>query len=271
MKSKAVFLDVDGTLILNSHEPFPEDIKAIEEASARGHLFFLNTGRSYANIPYPLLDLPYLRGVSAGGGAHVLMATLSGTAPISYETIYHNWLSDEVIALTFEVYGKQQKRVILEGERFCYYISPVALVQTAKTIRAYKRVRTLEEFQDLSQGDRVTKLTLEGPINDEESRHFDPHLTVNRFATYTELIIKGENKAKGMDTILSQLGMNRQDSIAIGDSANDLDMIRHAGLGIAMGNAPPEIQAAADTVTAACGDGGVAKAIRKHLVIHHRQ
>jgi hydroxymethylpyrimidine pyrophosphatase-like HAD family hydrolase len=69
-----------------------------------------------------------------------------------------------------------------------------------------------------------------------------------------------------MELILNESGIKREDSIAIGDSANDLDMIRFAGLGIAMGNACAELKAEAAAVTGDCGKGGVAEALRKFLL-----
>lgn len=52
-----------------------------------------------------------------------------------------------------------------------------------------------------------------------------------------------------------------ENSVAIGDSENDLDMFRHAGWSVAMGNASPAVQSQADWVTAPAGQGGIARAL----------
>ena len=63
-----------------------------------------------------------------------------------------------------------------------------------------------------------------------------------------------------------KLGIPMENAMAIGDSGNDESMLRSAGLGVAMGNAPDFIKAAADAVTAACDDDGAARAIEKYCL-----
>lgn len=62
------------------------------------------------------------------------------------------------------------------------------------------------------------------------------------------------------------LGIPKEDIMAIGDSENDIEMLKEAGLGIAMGNALDEVIAVADDVTAPNDEDGVAKAIEKYLL-----
>jgi hydroxymethylpyrimidine pyrophosphatase-like HAD family hydrolase len=107
---------------------------------------------------------------------------------------------------------------------------------------------------------------MDGLITEEDRVFLGSFLKLNSFADYSEGIIKGENKAKAMEIILEKTGVGREDSIAIGDSVNDLDMIRYAGLGVAMGNACAELKAAAGAVTGNCGQGGVAQALRKYVL-----
>ena len=60
---------------------------------------------------------------------------------------------------------------------------------------------------------------------------------------------------------IRKLGVPVENSVAIGDSENDLDMFRHAGWSVAMGNASPAVQSQADWVTAPAGQGGIARAL----------
>ena len=64
-----------------------------------------------------------------------------------------------------------------------------------------------------------------------------------------------------MQQLAQHLGIARQDVVAIGDNNNDLDMLRYAGLGVAVENAVPAARAAADRLTASNDDDGVAKLI----------
>ena len=74
-------------------------------------------------------------------------------------------------------------------------------------------------------------------------------------------------KAQALAWLGQKLGVDPKAMMAIGDGENDLDMIEFAGVGVAMGNAPPAIQAAADFVTASNTADGVAIALEKYFQI----
>ena len=76
-----------------------------------------------------------------------------------------------------------------------------------------------------------------------------------------EVMLPGITKATGIDEALRALGMDLSESVAIGDGANDVEMVEHAGLGIAMGNSSPDLLAVADYVTDDVEADGLAKAI----------
>ena len=265
-KRKAVFIDIDGTLILRGGAPFREDLQAMEEAAGKGHLLFLNSGRSFGNIPQSLLGFSFIKGIAAGGGAHILLAGTANQSRESarYETIYRKWIPEEILERIISWYQKQSLYCVLEGERNCYILNDAEQLQTAK---APIPIYSFDDFKNKCCGDLVTKVTLDGFASHEESLLLEPFFTVNPFTDYTEAIIKGENKGKAMGIILDAVGIERKDSIAIGDSANDLDMIRFAGLGVAMGNASAVLKAEAGAVTADCGKGGVAEVLRKHVLL----
>lgn len=73
--------------------------------------------------------------------------------------------------------------------------------------------------------------------------------------------------ATGLDDVCHYYGWDITEVMAFGDGGNDMDMLRHAGIGVAMGNARPEVQACADYVTATVDEDGVAKALRHFGVI----
>ena len=64
-----------------------------------------------------------------------------------------------------------------------------------------------------------------------------------------EGVPKGYSKATVIQAVCEKLGIDREDTYAFGDSVNDLDMLKYAAYGIAMGNGTPEAKAAADYVT----------------------
>ena len=79
--------------------------------------------------------------------------------------------------------------------------------------------------------------------------------------TYAEVIQKSYTKAGAMKIVLEKLGIPAEQSIAMGDSLNDYDMISAAGIGVAMGNAISEIKDIATMVTTSVDEAGVANAL----------
>ena len=76
----------------------------------------------------------------------------------------------------------------------------------------------------------------------------------------------GINKASAIDVLASHLHMTKDDFIACGDGFNDLTMIRHAGLGVAMANAQQIVRESADYVTDSCDEDGLVPVIEKFLI-----
>lgn len=89
-----------------------------------------------------------------------------------------------------------------------------------------------------------------------------------RDVTYTvghtawlDIAPEGVSKASALQGVCDVLGIDRGSTAAIGDGRNDIEMLRWAGTGVAMGDAPAEVQDAADVVTRTFADGGLAAAL----------
>ena len=81
---------------------------------------------------------------------------------------------------------------------------------------------------------------------------------------YLEIMPRGVSKGRGLRAVAQHLGIAMEETAAVGDNANDLDMIRAAGLGVAMGNAHETLKAAADYVTLSNDEDGVARWLDAH-------
>jgi Cof subfamily protein (haloacid dehalogenase superfamily) len=254
---KAIFLDIDGTLVSKGEGPFAQDIEALEQARAEGHRVFLNTGRSLANIPSALLDAPFIDGIVAGAGAHVVLER---------KTVYHRWIAEPVLARASDWYLRSGKWCIFEGETHIYGIRPEAYIGGLSFHKEILPIAAAEDFSTRYKGALVTKLTMQGRADQAERAALEEDFRVTPFPDYSEAVIKGETKAGGMAVVLKALGIARENSVAIGDSLNDMEMLEFAGLGIAMGNACAPLKRIADAVTLNCGAGGVANALRRWVL-----
>lgn len=81
-----------------------------------------------------------------------------------------------------------------------------------------------------------------------------------------EMNAPGVHKGEGLLILGKLLGIEREEIMACGDGGNDLEMIKTAGLGVAMDNATDEVKAAADYITCSNEEDGVAKAIEKFVL-----
>ena len=82
---------------------------------------------------------------------------------------------------------------------------------------------------------------------------------------FLELVPKGIDKAQSLSVLLKEIGLAKEEMIAIGDGFNDLSMIQYAGLGIAMANAQPIVRENADFITLSNDEDGVAYAVEKFI------
>ena len=103
---------------------------------------------------------------------------------------------------------------------------------------------------------------LEKRLQQELSERFSVLRSKPYFLEFTE---KGVTKGTTLDHLIKQLGIKREEVIAIGDSYNDQSMIEFAGLGVAMGNAPEDIKAISDYVTTSNMEDGVAHVVEKFI------
>ena len=99
------------------------------------------------------------------------------------------------------------------------------------------------------------------------ARRFMGRLSIYRSEPYfIEIMPRGVDKGAAIAGLIERLGLEREDVIACGDGLNDLAMIKYAGLGVAMGNAQPEIKAAADVVTGTNDEDGLVSVIEQYIL-----
>ena len=82
---------------------------------------------------------------------------------------------------------------------------------------------------------------------------------------YIEFVPKGITKNKALENLCKKLNICKNEVIAIGDAENDIQMLKFAGMGIAMGNADEKTKSISDYITDSNNNDGVAKALEKFL------
>lgn len=252
---KAVFFDIDGTL-WDFYNHIPDTtVTAIRKLRENGHYAFLCSGRARAYITSPELFAIGFDGVVAGCGTHV---ELNGTR------IYEKLIDRELAIHTVETVRKFGFRPILEGPEYLYMDAS----EFAHEPYGQKLMRELGErlvgITDHFGAWEINKLSCATDNADREGcfaalREYYTYLIHN--SQVAEFVPKGHTKATGIEKMCEVLDIAREDTIAVGDSVNDLAMLEYAGVGVAMGNATTETKAAADYVTSDLHEDGIYRAM----------
>ncbi len=243
MKRYAFFLDIDGTTLANG--VIPEDnIAAINEAVENGHYVFICTGRSYPRLGPEILDAANWSGVITSLGAEIRFHG----EKIRNKTITTE-LAKEIVAEIL----KGDVWLIAGNGKNCIAINQ----DDAKSIK----VDDEASFEAVLNG--ITKLDMSPSLPEKLEKLVNQEMKIFYHKTYCEAAIKDVSKSEAMEFILDKLNLTRENSVAIGDSVNDLDMLEYAQIGVAVGNATDVVKEIADMLTDSDVNCGVAKAIRK--------
>lgn len=251
---KAVFFDIDGTLV-NDEKVIPADaVEAVNQLKARGIDVFIATGRAPYYITKYLSQLGLDSFISMNGSYVVYKGQPIHKTPISQSTMeklentalshnhpivmqgaeasFSNTELHEFIATSF-----QTLHVEVPGYRTSYW----------KEAPIYQALLYCQEHE-------------EHLYTSEEAGFQD--LQFVRWHPYAMDVIPAEgSKAKGIEAVLKDLGIPKDEVVAFGDGLNDVEMLSYVGLGIAMGNANDEVKSYAKYVTSSVDESGIRKGL----------
>ncbi len=267
MDYQLVAIDLDDTLLADDLTISPQTIEAIHQAIEKGVTVTFATGRMYQSaVQYAKkiqLDVPIITYQGA-----LIKNVLSG------EVLFERLL-DEALAISIikELRAKNHHIQI-------YLHDEIYLEKDHSFARDYSKASNVpyHVVDDLIQTMREMKttpakiLTIEEPaaiqeIHQEFQIQFGNscHITISK-PHFMEITHKEATKGKAIEYLAHLKGITLDQVIAIGDSMNDRDMLEVAGLGVAMGNAHPEIKAMANYVTKTNNDHGVWEVFQKFVL-----
>ena len=245
----AIFIDIDGTLLGKNEEALLKNLATIRKVRSLGHKVFISTGRSTAYLPEELDYVKNFDGVITGAGAVVRI----GEKEISKRLMPN----DLIERFSLYIIEKNLKG-FLEGQDNMYHFG---FSDRAKT--EWFEINNENLSDVLSLNVPIEKFTVLGDIPEDLDGIMGEDCTVLRFPKYGEIIQKSCGKGKALLDTVDALNIPARNSIAIGDSMNDYDMLKAAGFGVAMGNAPDEVKAVADMITDDVDSAGVSTALKK--------
>jgi Cof subfamily protein (haloacid dehalogenase superfamily) len=276
MPYRLLALDVDGTLLDPAGQLRPAVRDAVMTAQQRGLQVILCTGRRFRTA-LPLAQALQLAGPqvvhngalikdAASGQTlqhHYMAADVYGQAQallrrLSTPMVYIDAFHDNVDIITEPVERAHlfQREYLQDNLTHCRIVDAIA-TPPAQGVVLMSIMADGASLQSL-------RPIVEQTLHSQARVHF---LHNKNYQGYIlEIVPAGASKWQGLQYIAAQQGIAAEEIIAIGDDHNDLDMIRYAGLGIAMGNAIAEVQAAADVVTGSNAEDGLVQALARFVL-----
>ena len=260
---KLVALDIDGTLLAwvegsgQTYERIaPALYDAVQRARDAGAHIVLASGRS----PHGMTRVADLLDIHDGRRDPLWVVASNGAVVFRYPPV------DVVHEVTFD--AAPAVAAVLEHH-------PNALVAVEERGRGYKVNR---HFPDGELSGEMIITDLDDIVGEPVSRVIirDPDATAEDFVglartlglhsigyvvgwtAWLDLSPQGVHKASGLQHVAGELGVEASDVLAIGDGRNDIEMLRWAGRGVAMGQAVEEVREVADHVTGTVYDDGAA-------------
>lgn len=262
MSYKLIALDVDGTLITDDHVLTEATREAVREAAAQGIIVVLCTGRG------PVSAQPIYEQLGAGG----IMITHNGATVIDIAT--------RQVMNDFRIEFADLKSLVdyCRGKGIHYdlctpfdiYVEHLTDEEKAMYERFSQVPTVISDFMLVDEP--TVKFTLSGPEPQMDQVEADwasigcPLRPIRSGLYFIDIINPEATKGHALKQVCRDLGIPREEVMAIGNYFNDIEMLEWAGLGIAMANSPEAVKQSADAETVSNNEDGVALALRRYLL-----
>ncbi|MGN0334638.1 MAG: Cof-type HAD-IIB family hydrolase [Lachnospiraceae bacterium] len=248
---KAIFFDIDGTLLSHQTNMIPESaVKSLLELKKKGIKTFIATGRHPSELHViPIRELGFEGVVGLNGQ---LCMDAEG------RMIYDAPLAEEDVAQAAEIFEQKQiPMFMIEKKRM--YVNFI----DEKVRRIQETFLLPQPKVDEYRGGKVYQLIVYAAEEEEDAvmQHLPNCKKTRWHKEGIDILSKDGGKEIGISKTLEYYGIDRHETMAFGDGDNDTDMLRFAGIGIAMGNAAENVKQCADYVTTDIDDDGIRNAL----------
>ncbi|MDG3075284.1 Cof-type HAD-IIB family hydrolase [Bacillus halotolerans] len=239
---KLIAIDMDGTLLNNEQLISDENRNAIREAEDKGVYVVISTGRTLMTCRELAESLKLSSFLITANGSEIWDS--------NFNLVERKLLHTDHIKMMWDLRNKHNTNF------------------WASTVNKVWRGEFPENITDhewLKFGFDIEDDDIRNEVLAELRKNKELEIT-NSSPTNIEVNALGINKAAALAKVSEKLGFTMENVMAMGDSLNDIAMIKEAGLGVAMGNAQDVVKETADWITDTNIEDGVAKAIR-HWVL----
>lgn len=262
---KIVFFDVDGTILDGPTHTIPESTtEAIRQLRANGHLAFLNTGRTLASIEKQIRDIGF-DGYVCGCGTHIYYKG---------ETLYSRSISHQkCVEIIYEL-RRLGIPTFFEAQDAVYYDSRCMSPELGQSVSNFQNVGSaVSDFPEKPEEtdivfDKFFCMVRENDDVEGLRAYINGDFTATpQGPRYLEMVPAGSDKAEGIRFLQKMFGIPDDNCYAIGDSENDLAMLKAVPHAIAMGVCAPAILPYCSYQTDKVLEDGIYKALKHYGLI----
>ncbi|MCX7668725.1 MAG: Cof-type HAD-IIB family hydrolase [Anaerolineae bacterium] len=271
MPYRLLALDLDGTTVNNGQLPTPRVRAAVAAATAAGVHVIVATGRPYVSarrygealdLCTPLICFQGALIKECGGAARTLFAEAVPPAPFAEVIELARARGLELNIYTEETIFHGPTTHSPEFYDLWFGLAAQPVEDLAAAFADLQRVgRPVLKGLFISAETESVRLTAE-----LQARVGDRLTVMRSHPLFVEVTSPNVSKGKALAFLADWYGIPRSETIAVGDSGNDLSMVEWAGVGVAVANATPEVLAAADWIAPPVTEDGVAAVIEKFIL-----
>lgn len=276
MPYKLIAFDLDGTLLDDNKKIPAENLNALEEAARQNLLLVPATGRIMPGLPEELLRLPFLRYFICSNGAYVYdrqedKVLYKGEIPLELALRVIEYMDTLPVIYDCYQYDMGWVTASMYDQAEEYFVDQPFMLELFYRLR--RKVDSLPETLR-QRGDGIQKLQMHFRTRDLDEKQrqlqilptlFPEIVSTTSVKNNIEMNSRDAGKGKALAALCESLSINISETVAFGDGTNDTELLKAAGLGVAMANADEQVKAAADMVTAANNEAGIAKALKELL------
>lgn len=266
---KYIFLDIDGTILSRKKGISHSTIKTLHELKEKGHKIFLNTGRTKAELSDKFYEFNF-DGFVCAAGSYIF---------VEDELVLRGIIEEENILKIVQKINELNLNFGLEGEEYTYF-DEFALNRYYSLIEEFKNteeptdhpfheyyiqpenVKSYSEYlENRTTINKMIVFSKNKDLFEILEKNLPKEVKLIKYEDFGEIVLTENDKFTGIEKVLEHYNADFSQSIAVGDSMNDYEMIKYAKLGIAMGNANDEVKAVADYVTDHINEDGFRNAM----------
>ena len=260
---KMLCLDIDGTLLNSNHKISVETKNTIKKLSKEKNIpVILVSARMPKGIDFLQEELEIKEPIICYSGALVLDK--------KYNTIFKNYIESENVRKIIEktkkynlhvsiysderwIIEKADKWSKIESDIICRKPEILGFDNLTTNLNCeVNKILVIGDEAEISEINKLLNEELGDKLNIYQSK-----------STYLEIMNKDVSKPKAIEKLLSLYDIDPSEIVAIGDNYNDMDMLKYAGVGIAMGNAPRKVKDSSDFITLSNDEDGIVTAVNK--------